>query len=790
MMRSKRVKSVCELAQATLSSAMCGLICLCFSSTVYGQHGFGDRTVLRAQEALANGRDAEALEHLQLSFSLIRDGSSLESQALLLSSWAAAHIGNYEQAIELSSELESRLTEIRDYVWHIRAGAQRGLGRWRDAMSEWRKITSESPDSPLVASALFSLGDAHYALRDLKPAAEHYDYAIKKFPRHDRSATARFNRARIAEAQRDFATAKALYRRIAFRSPLDFFADASLRRLKALVDLNHVSGPSLGDYLGRVDRLLNARALKDARAEIERLQALKLGRTDQRALDERYARLMYREDRFSDACGLFQRLADSSHGARRVRFLQWVSRSLAAQKRFAEAVDIYEALARQYGSSSEGRTWLYKAAWLSYNGGDYTRSLTLFREFVARHRNNYEVDDAQWFLAWNAYRLGDHSSALQELRTLRRSYPRSKLLDRTYYWEARILQQDRRFEEAARVYRTAIQRSPDGYYAVYSRQRLNELAAEVAPEQDPIRTLAELGRVRLASIDREPTAYPETEDESSTRESETTPIRRMPIGTATLDWTTPAGRRALTLMRLGFLDEATELIRQLPPLEGFSADDVNFSRAQLLHTLGDYYAAYRIATSRLRDPGERGYTPSARPVYEMLYPLAHPKLTSTTASEWNIPEYLLLSVIRQESAYNDRARSWVSARGLMQIIPPTAERIAEALEFEDFHPGLLNDPVTNIRFGGWYLRALIDSYQGHALLALGAYNAGPIAINRWLETRSELQTDEFIEEIPYSETRGYVKRIVANIALYHRLYGGTFRIPNRVTQPSTDGITF
>ncbi|MEO0815339.1 MAG: tetratricopeptide repeat protein, partial [Myxococcota bacterium] len=359
------------------------------------------------------------------------------------------------------------LPEVRDFVWYYRAAAYRGLGDWKNALTEWRRITGREWRSPLAANSHFSIADAYIALGRWDSAIEQLDLVLDKFKRHDRFTTARFLRAQVAERVRDYEKAGELYGEIAFRNPLDYFADASLRRFERLSARRRIEAASFYDYVGRVDRYLSARALKPARAELETLQKRATSSSRKRSLQERWAKLAYREDRLEDARALYQELADATSGARKTRYLQWVSRSLAAQKRFDEAVDIYQTLASR-NAEGRGRELLFKAAWLAYNGGRYERSLKLFRGLVENYGDDRNVDDSVWFIAWNAYRLGDHPTALQTLRTLRRDYPSSKLVQRTHYWEARILAAEGRVEEAARAYQKSIAYDPNDYYAVYA----------------------------------------------------------------------------------------------------------------------------------------------------------------------------------------------------------------------------------------------------------------------------------------------------------------------------------
>ncbi len=750
---------------------------------------FGDRAIVAAREALDAGEDARALLSLQDALEQLPATGEMTAQARFLAARASINLGLHARAIDHLGGVDTSLPEARDFVWYLRGVAYRGAGDWERASVEWRRLVGREWRSPLVPNAQFSIADALLALGRYEAAAEQLDLVLERYSRHDRFSTARFLRAQVAERLRDWEKAGELYREIGFRDPLDYFADESMRRFERLSARRRIEPAGFYDYLGRADRFLSARALEPARAQLDAIEKWATSHSRRDSLTERRAKLAYREERFEAAEAQYRALADRSRGAQRIRHLQWLSRSLAAQQRFDEAVDVYESLAGQYATDRRGRELLFRAAWLAYNGGDHTRSLKLFRSFVETFGADHEVDDALWYIAWNAYRLGDHPTALQTLRQLRRDYPRSKLLQRTHYWEARILASAGRHEEAARAYQAAVSHDPNDYYAVYARIRLEELATQVRPEQPVHVTIAELSRKQVASVgEGEPAGYTTPDDEESIRPNARE--SRLSFGSAVFDWTSEEGRRALRLMTLGFEAEATELVRLLDPLPGIDEDTARHARARLLYSLGDFHGAFKIAATFYRDDTRDGYTPRYRETFEMLYPLAHRELVEAAESEWGLSPLLLLSVIRQESAFNDRARSWVSARGLMQIIPPTAEQIARALEFEDFHPGLLNDPSINVRFGAWYLRALLDTYRGHPLLALGGYNAGPVAMTRWVEARSGLHTDEFIEEIPYTETCGYVKRIVSNLSHYHALYGGVFALPETLETPDPTGIRF
>jgi soluble lytic murein transglycosylase len=133
--------------------------------------------------------------------------------------------------------------------------------------------------------------------------------------------------------------------------------------------------------------------------------------------------------------------------------------------------------------------------------------------------------------------------------------------------------------------------------------------------------------------------------------------------------------------------------------------------------------------------------------------------------------------MREESTYRPGVESPVGAIGLMQIIPPTAERIAAQLGLEGFAPDKLRVPDLNIRFGTFYLNSLVELFSGSQPLAIAAYNAGPEAVNRWLEHDGANSDDVFVESVPYAETRKYLRRVLRSQRIYRLLYASDVSAP-------------
>jgi soluble lytic murein transglycosylase len=159
---------------------------------------------------------------------------------------------------------------------------------------------------------------------------------------------------------------------------------------------------------------------------------------------------------------------------------------------------------------------------------------------------------------------------------------------------------------------------------------------------------------------------------------------------------------------------------------------------------------------------------SERELYR--YPLAFWDLIKQRAQERKLDPYLVMALIRQESLFDARARSPAAALGLMQLIPPTAARVARQLGLAAPSQEKLFEPELNLTLGTQYLKDLLERYSNNWHKALAAYNAGEAAVDRWEQEIVSEDIEEFVEQIPYVETRGYVKLVLRNHGIYKRLY--------------------
>lgn len=153
----------------------------------------------------------------------------------------------------------------------------------------------------------------------------------------------------------------------------------------------------------------------------------------------------------------------------------------------------------------------------------------------------------------------------------------------------------------------------------------------------------------------------------------------------------------------------------------------------------------------------------------IFYPEPHHEIVYEVANEYNVDPYLIFAIIRVESKYQPQAQSPVGARGLMQIMPETARWIAKENNIDNFNIEDLHDPNINIRFGSWYIANLFEEYQ-EIPIAIAAYNAGRGKVGSWLSEGVWTGNPEELENIPFPETREYVKNVLKSYRAYKAIY--------------------
>jgi len=232
--------------------------------------------------------------------------------------------------------------------------------------------------------------------------------------------------------------------------------------------------------------------------------------------------------------------------------------------------------------------------------------------------------------------------------------------------------------------------------------------------------------------------------------------------------TDPRFARVDLLRRIGLVESAWEELEDV--VETSVGDPVRLYGASSAYVRDErYHLALRIVRRHFGALSTSGDPALPRAFWEVIYPLGWRDEVADAAGRAGLDPFLVAAIVREESSYYPRAVSRAGARGLMQLMPATAKPMADVrgLPFEG--GGVLDDPRANLEMGTAFLAGLMKEF-GEPRLAVAAYNAGPRRVREWWKARRTSDLEAFVEQIPYDETRAYVKRVMLSWSEYRRLY--------------------
>jgi soluble lytic murein transglycosylase len=227
--------------------------------------------------------------------------------------------------------------------------------------------------------------------------------------------------------------------------------------------------------------------------------------------------------------------------------------------------------------------------------------------------------------------------------------------------------------------------------------------------------------------------------------------------------------QARLLARLGLPALAWELLRGA----GGDAPEAWWVSAWLLDRAGAFHLSHDILRRKLWGFRWLATQGGTRTQWLVAFPKPFEALVDAAAKASGIDRHFLWAVMREESGFNPRVESWAKAVGLLQLLVGTGEQMRDKKADKDpITRERLQQPEVNIPLGARYLAHVKKYAKTQLALVPAGYNAGAGALNKWLTARGALDTDLFVELIPYEEARGYTKRVVSSWATYRALYGG------------------
>ena len=379
--------------------------------------------------------------------------------------------------------------------------------------------------------------------------------------------------------------------------------------------------------------------------------------------------------------------------------------------------------------------------------GDLPRAMQLWAKQVEAYPDGDLAAEGFWRLAWNAYKSGDTATAIQWAERMIWTVPVTA--DPVHvmagrYWAGRW----KLYPDVS----DPTKLNTDKVAVAAGLRDLRSLCAE-----HPTRFYSLLAAARLYELDPESVAAIPKPTFSGTE------------GEWTLDSelaARPEMVRAMQLARLGLTQEALAELDAIPGDASGPTEAALYARLQA--RIDPIVAHDKLHKYLLHHPPST-YTANQRPILTTAYPNLYWDLVQQAADGYGYDSRVFHALVREESSFNKDIVSWAGARGLSQLMPATASNVGRWLGITVTKQSSF-DPLTNLRIGSRYMEFLQARFKGNMFLAVGGYNAGEGNIDKWLRERGNTPTDEFIEAIPYRETRGYVKRVLGTYQLYHVLY--------------------
>jgi soluble lytic murein transglycosylase len=401
-----------------------------------------------------------------------------------------------------------------------------------------------------------------------------------------------------------------------------------------------------------------------------------------------------------------------------------------------------ERMRQEATASSWFEQALLSAANMYLLDKNYDRAIDMFREMQQRFQSSPRASYANWKAAWLTYRQGRKDNAKRDFENQVAWYPDRPEVPAALYWRARIAEDEHDYAVARAWYTKLADRFHNYYYGYLGRERLANLPpapTDAALTQDAI--LAQIPALKVA-------------------------------GPEALELEAPPNQLRADKSRLLINAGLNEFaIRELQAEQGGQgARWATLQIARIYEGNGQNNRAIQFLKKAL--PGYYSVDLSAlpRPYWEILFPRPYWTDVQRQSLANSLDPYLVASLIRQESEFNPGAVSSANAYGLMQLLPQVGKGEAKAAHIKHFSTASLLVPTTNIQLGTHYFKEMVRQYNGQVEYALAAYNAGSNRVDDWLQSGHYHDVPEFVESIPFTETREYVQAIVRNAKVYQRLY--------------------
>jgi soluble lytic murein transglycosylase len=638
---------------------------------------------------------------------------------------------DYAKAVDPLARAKPKAGDLGDYVTFYLGTSYFQSGKTAEALTTLADFDKQYPESLL-------LRDAHVLYGTAMLAENHAQEAITVLEKNRQPPRADLELAlgRAYAAAGQPAKAAEILRNLNITMPLSPEATQADIELKKLASTTQLPPFGLNGRRARADLLAKGKRYSDAADEYRDLIPV-ASPSDRPDIQLALAIALHKSGQDKEAKKILEALDSSAPdiNTQRLYNLGEIARGSGDEDGFLR----YLGELRQSAPTS---LWLQQTLLASGNfyllKPDYDKAIDAYRELQQRFPNAGRASYAHWKVAWLSLRQGRNAEAKAGFEQQIALYPTSAEIPAALYWRARLAEEDQETAMARAYYQKLSERFRNFYYGELARRRLREIPSDSDP-------------AHYALLDRVPGIDAGTN--ITTTDPPTDNLRY---------------QKAQVLENGGLLDFAVSELQAAA-----TEDQGNWlaaETAKLYEDAGRYDGAIRVFKRAVPNYFAVDLPTLPRPYWEALFPKPYWPDLKKFSSQNALDPYLVASLIRQESEFNPSAVSRANALGLMQLLPKVGSAVAKQEKLRHFSSDQLFTPEVNLQLGTRYFREMVDKF-GAFEYALAAYNAGTNRVDDWLGQGKYRDPQEFVESIPFTETREYVQAILRNANVYRQLYG-------------------
>jgi soluble lytic murein transglycosylase len=684
-------------------------------------------------------------------------------RSLFLAEQALIQLDRPAEADAAMLRVQAEYPELADYSLSILADYHFTSGRYTEAAALYQLTTQRYPKSFLAVRCSYRRALALLESYAYATAAESFEKFIQDNPRSEYSPDAEIGLGRALTAEADLKGAVRAYQDVLIKYPGNS-ADQEAERSLAELRSGGVEVPELtsDELYERGQNLFRTSQYDKAAATFTKLLATDPQNVNTPEILLRTGIILFNLGKRQEAIATLEKMVkEYSHDQRVPEALYWIGKSYSKLGDREKGVRAFQKILDSYLGSEWTDDALFLLGNIYRETNDVKKALTCYGRLAADYPESKFADSAIWWKAWAYYIAGDYKRTDQAFQELIVRYPRSFLVNQARYWQGRAVEKRGDTSRAAAYYGKIIKRAPYTYYGYRASERMLTLDlsgfAAVSALDTGVNDVPENldGTDHLNSFDLDDGPPVWTADAFKTLSAE------------------PSFKKSLELMYLDMRKEAAAelwlLQDRLPRKRG-----VLLGLSKTFFELGDYYRSLILLLRNYKPYLDGAARETPEDFWLLAYPQGYWDSIVTYSHKYGQDPYFVAAIVREESQFHAEALSPAGARGVMQVMPATGEWIAQIIRMKGFNQSMLFDSDTAINLGTWYISHLMKLFNGDPLFVAAAYNAGPDAVTTWLsKTGRGVERDEFVESIPYSETRGYVKKVLRNYAEYKRIYGKT-----------------